>query len=268
VFTQGSPIGWRRFTLAPPRRQVAGQDWQDRGPDRLLNELRLRLKARQRRLLLRTRATSLRMERGRVSGVTAHQDGKELHINAGAVAIADGGFPANPELFHRYIGPRPDRVLMRHAGTAVGNGLKMAAGAGAAVVGLDRFYGNLLSRDSMENKGLWPYPQIDAVATAAIVVDQRGYRILDEGLGGIPIANDLARLDDPLCDVVICDAPIWETADKAARRPRPIRNCLPPAAHWTTPIRSRRWPRRQGCRRKIWPQPSSNTMTRFALTGW
>jgi hypothetical protein len=75
----------------------------------------------------------------------------------------------------------------------------------------------LLSRDAMEDRGLWPYPQIDAVATASIVVDQRGYRILDEGLGGISITNDLARLDDPLCATVICDAPIWETAGKAAQ---------------------------------------------------
>lgn len=37
----------------------------------------------------------------------------------------------------------------------------------------------------MENTGLWPYPLNDAVATASIVVDQRGYRTLDEGLGGI-----------------------------------------------------------------------------------
>jgi fumarate reductase flavoprotein subunit len=66
---------------------------------------------------------------------------------------------------------------------------------------------------------LWPYPQIDAVATASIVVDQRGYRILDEGLGGISITNDLARLDDPLCATVIRDAPIWETAGKAAQIP-------------------------------------------------
>jgi FAD binding domain len=28
AFTQASPIGWHRFTLAPPRMPVAGQDWQ------------------------------------------------------------------------------------------------------------------------------------------------------------------------------------------------------------------------------------------------
>ena len=58
AFTQGSPIGWHRFTLAPPRAAVAGQDWQGRGPDRLLGELRRRLEERQGRLLLGARAAS------------------------------------------------------------------------------------------------------------------------------------------------------------------------------------------------------------------
>jgi fumarate reductase flavoprotein subunit len=97
------------------------------------------------------------LERGWVVGVTAHRDGVVLDIGADAVVITDGGFTGIAELFRKYIAPRPDRVLMRHAGTAIGDGLKMAAEAGAALVGLDRFYGHLLSRDAMENKGLWPF---------------------------------------------------------------------------------------------------------------
>jgi len=219
AFTQASPIGWHRFTLAPPRLPVAGQDWQGRGPDRLLSELRQQLQELQGRLFLGTRAASLRLQQGQVIGVTAQQNSKMVDVSAANVVIADGGFPGSAELFRKYIGPRPDRVLMRHAGTAIGDGLKMAADAGAALVGLDRFYGHLLSRDAMANAVLWPYPQIDAVATASIVVERRGDRFLDEGLGGISITNDLARLDDPLCATVICDTPIWETAGKTAQIP-------------------------------------------------
>src|SRR5260221_13787250 len=76
-----------------------------------------------------------------------------------------------------------------------------------------------MSRDARENDGLWPYPQIDAVATAAIVVDRGGNRLLDEGLGGISITNDMARLDDPLCATVICDSTIWESAGRTAQIP-------------------------------------------------
>src|SRR5579884_1265928 len=114
-FTPGSPISWHRFTLAPPRAAVAGQDWRGRGPDRLLGELRRRLEERQGRMFFGTRATSLCLQAGRVTGVAARRGGAAIEIAADAVVIADGGFPANAELFRQHIGPRPDRVLMRHA---------------------------------------------------------------------------------------------------------------------------------------------------------
>jgi fumarate reductase flavoprotein subunit len=218
-FTSASPIGWHRWTLAPPREAVHGQDWQDRGPDRMIAALKDRLEQRQGRMFLGTRAMALRIEGGRCTGVTASRAGTELRLAARAVVIADGGFPGDAELFRRHIGPSPERVLQRHAGTAVGDGLRMAEAAGAALTRLDRFYGHLLSRDAMHDERLWPYPQIDAVATAAIVVDPRSRRLLDEGLGGISITNDLARLDDPLCATVICDAAIWDKAGRAAQIP-------------------------------------------------
>lgn len=218
-FTSASPIGWHRFTLAPPRAAVAGQDWQGRGPDLMLARLKERLERRQGRMLLGTRATALHMRGGRCTGLSARRDDAEIDLTARAVVIADGGFPADPELFRRHIGPRPERVLQRHAGSAVGDGLRMAKAAGAALTRLDRFYGHLLSRDAMHDDGLWPYPQIDAVATASIVVDRSGRRLIDEGLGGISITNDLARLADPLCATVICDAAIWESAGRAAQIP-------------------------------------------------
>ena len=210
-FTQASPINWHRFTLAPNRAAVHGPDWQGRGPDLFLGALKQRLEERQGRVFFGTKAGALRIEDGRCAGV----DG----FRAGAVVIADGGFPASAELFRRHIGPRPDLVVQRHAGSARGDGLRMAEAAGAALTRLDRFYGHLLSRDAMTNPALWPYPQIDAVAVAGIVVDAAGRRILDEGLGGISISNDLARLDDPLCATVVCDAVMWETAGKAAQIP-------------------------------------------------
>lgn len=218
-FTQASPINWHRFTLAPNRAAIAGPDWQGRGPDLLLGELKKRLEERQGRMFFATEAAALRIDGGRCVGVTAAHSGANIVFDAGAVIIADGGFPASAELFRRHIGPRPDLVVQRNAGSARGDGLRMAAAAGAALTRLDRFYGHLLSRDAMTNPGLWPYPQIDAVAVAAIVVDAGGNRLLDEGLGGISITNDLARLDDPLCATVVCDSAIWETAGRAAQIP-------------------------------------------------
>ncbi|MGD9616328.1 MAG: FAD-dependent oxidoreductase [Alphaproteobacteria bacterium] len=218
-FASASPINWHRWTLAPPRAPVHGQDWRGRGPDLMIAMLKDRLEQLQGRMFLGTRAATLRVESGRCTGVMASRAGADITLSARAVVIADGGFPSDPELFRRHIGPSPDRVLQRHAGTAIGDGLRMAERAGAALTRLDRFYGHLLSRDAVHDDGLWPYPQIDAVATAGIVVDPGGNRLLDEGLGGISITNDLARLDDPLCATVICDAPIWDTAGRAAQIP-------------------------------------------------
>jgi fumarate reductase flavoprotein subunit len=218
-YTSASPIGWHRWTLAPPRAAVAGQDWQGRGPDLMITQLKNRLEARQGRMFLGTRAATLEMTGEHCTGVLARRDGKDFRVAARAIIIADGGFPGDPELFRRHIGPTPALVLQRHAGSANGDGLRMAEAAGAALTRLDRFYGHLMSRDAMNNTGLWPYPQIDAVATAAIVVDSGGRRLLDEGLGGISITNDLARLDDPLCATVVCDAAIWESAGSAAQIP-------------------------------------------------
>ena len=218
-YTSASPISWHRWTLAPPRAAMAGQDWQGRGPDQMITLLKKRLEERQGRMFLGTRAAALRLLDRRCAGVMARRDGNDFPVSARAIVIADGGFPGDPELFRHHIGPHPERVLQRHAGTALGDGLRMAQAAGAALTRLDRFYGHLMSRDAMSNEGLWPYPQIDAVATASIVVDGSGRRLLDEGLGGISITNDLARLDDPLCASVVCDAAIWESAGRAAQIP-------------------------------------------------
>jgi len=42
---------------------------------------------------------------------------------------------------------------------------------------------------------------------------------LTKGSTAFSIANDLARRDDSLSATVICDAPIWEIAGKAAQIP-------------------------------------------------
>jgi fumarate reductase flavoprotein subunit len=266
-FVQASPITWHRFTLGPPRAAVAGQDWQGRGPDRMLGELRRRLEKRQGRMFLGTRASALRIERGRCVGIEARRGGDQFDIGAKAIVIADGGFPGDAELFRKHIGPRPDRVLMRHAGTAIGDGLRMAEAAGAAITRLDRFYGHLLSRDAMDNPGLWPYPQIDAVATAAIVVDAAGKRLLDEGLGGISITNDLAPLKTRFARPSSATRRFGRPPAKP-RRYRPIRSFLPGAAGYTKPTRWPILPMRLAYLPRVSPRPWPATTTRFAVATW
>ena len=154
------------------------------------------------------------MRDGHCVGVRAEHDGATKDYGAGAVAIADGGFQADPELVGRNIAQEPERLRQRNAGTGMGDGLRMAKEAGAALSDLSRFYGHLLSIDAFHNDRLWPYPYLDALAGAGIAVGADGRRFADEGRSGVFLANAVARLADPLSATVIFDAAIWETAGR------------------------------------------------------
>jgi fumarate reductase flavoprotein subunit len=74
---------------------------------------------------------------------------------------------------------------------------------------MDRFYGHLLAQDALTNDALWPFPMVDHICVAGIVVDGSARRFADEGLGGVYMTNRLARLTDPLSAVVVFDEAIW-----------------------------------------------------------
>ena len=209
-----------RWCIAPPRPIVPGLiEWQGRGPDVMLRTLADRLRDRGGELLLGVRARELVMRDGRCAGLAGERNGEAITLAADAVVIADGGFQANADLFRRFIGPSPERVLQRGAATGRGDGLAMALDAGAASAGMGAFYGHLMSRAALTNPRVWPYPELDGIAAAAIVVGPDGRRLLDEGLGGIAIANALARLHDPACATIVLDAAIWDGPGRSARIP-------------------------------------------------
>jgi fumarate reductase flavoprotein subunit len=56
---------------------------------------------------------------------------------------------------------------------------------------------------------------MDTLVGGAIMVDRKGVRFIDEGLGGIAHSNALARLADPLAATAIFDSVIWETTGRA-----------------------------------------------------
>ncbi|MEA2987793.1 MAG: fumarate reductase flavoprotein subunit [Alphaproteobacteria bacterium] len=207
--------GKTRWMLAPPRTLSAGLDWEGRGADVILQTLGRNLKARGGTIMLGTRARSLRMDARRCTGIVAEQAGRALQLEAANVLLADGGFQGNPDLLRRFISPRPQSLTQRNAGSSQGDALLMAEAAGARLTDATSFYGHLLSRDSMSNTGLWPYPTMDTLAGAAIMVDRNGRRFIDEGLGGIAHSNALARSADPLAATAIFDQAIWETTGRA-----------------------------------------------------
>lgn len=200
----------RRALLVPTVPLRPGLNWSGRGADVMLRRLLRNLKEQRGNFLPGVRACELAMESGRCVGVVALRGDEVIIVRADAVVIADGGFQANPDLLRRYITPRPTRLLQRNAGTGTGDGVAMGEAVGALLSGMDKFYGHVQSRDAMTNPSLWPYPTVDFPITGGIAVDSRGRRFADEGLGGIFMANAIARLDDPLEATAIFDHAIWE----------------------------------------------------------
>jgi fumarate reductase flavoprotein subunit len=200
--------------LAPPRRLIAGLDWEGRGGDVVMRQLEHNLVKRGGQLMRGTEVTELVVENGACAGVIARRNGASERIAARAVVIADGGFAANPLMVAQYITPRADRVLARVGPGAKGDGIRLAEAAGAAIGGFGEFYGHVHHRAAMQNAKLWPYPHLDAVAEIALLIGPDGRRFTDEGLGGVCQANAIARLTDPLSAHLIMDDAMWQAEPK------------------------------------------------------
>lgn len=202
------------WVLAPARRFNHGLDWQGNGGDVTLQLLERNLKHYGGELHRGVKVTALLEENGTCTGLMAEKDNTAIQYDAKAVAVADGGFMANQEMVREHIANAADKVLVRSAPNVRGDGMLMAQAIGAELFGLGNFYGHLQHRDAMTNEKLWPYPTLDALAQAAVIVGADGQRFADEGRGGVPLANDMAKMDDPLSATLILDAQIWRSAGK------------------------------------------------------
>ena len=214
-------IVWQQHVLAPPRPIVAGLDWKGRGPDVTLRQLVTNLEKRGGKLL-HLPAVTLMEQEGQCIGVEAGEAGEgsaKQQLHAKAVVLADGGYQGNPALVREYMGIDFAKVKTRGAGTGVGDGMRMARAMGAQFSELKYFYGHMLSRDSFTNDKVWPYPQLDELGTVGIVVNDAGERFVDEGQGGVFVANTIARLANPLSTWAILDHAIWEGPGRTARIP-------------------------------------------------
>ena len=209
-FIKNGPDAWQSRVLAPPTLPHVGRKWHGRSGDALLRTLELRLTAHRGRLLRGHRAARIAMRDGSFAAVEGTRcDGSAFAVSASKVVVADGGFQANLEFLERYISPSPRRLVQRNAQSGIGDGLAMTRAIGASFTDLSKFYGHVLSRDALTNDLLWPYPWVDELARSAIVVGPDARRFLDEGWGGVAIANSLARLPDPASAVVVFDHAAW-----------------------------------------------------------
>lgn len=186
-FMKAGPRDWQDTVLAPPALPQPGLNWEGRGGDTLLRTLGGALEKRGGSIHRGVRARDLMMEGGRCVGLRAERNGETLMVEARAVVIADGGFQGDPDLVRAHVSPVPE-----------------------ALRGTPYVYGHILCQDALTNDKLWPYPWLDELVMAGLVVDRTGARFVDEGRGGVYVTNRIAKLDDPLGATVIFDRPIWD----------------------------------------------------------
>jgi fumarate reductase flavoprotein subunit len=211
--------GTASWSMAPPRPATPGFGWEGRGPDANLRCLAKNFTGCGGTLALGSRVRRLLMENGDCVGVEIERGGARHEMHARHVVLADGGFQGNLDLVRRFISPRPEALVQRNARSGQGDALLMAEAIGARLTGTNRFYGHLLVQEALTNDLLWPYPTIDTLASSAVVVDRAGRRFLDEGIGGVAMANLIAGLDDPLSATTVFDDEIWNTSGRAEFTP-------------------------------------------------
>ena len=210
-FMRSGPEPWHTFTLSPPSLPQIGRQWSGRAGDVMLRTLETRLSQLGGQILRGHQTEALVMEGQQCTGLAGFvSPDTAFHVQATAVVIADGGFQASMSELKKHITSQPEQLCQRNAKTGMGDGLRMAQRIGAAVTELDQFYGHVLSRDALHNDNLWPYPWADELARSGIVVNPAGKRFADEGLGGVYIANRLAKLPNPSSAFAIFDQAIWE----------------------------------------------------------
>ena len=219
-FMRFNPQEGYRWCMAPPRALRAGNDWKERGPDLMLKRLVLALAELGGKIQYGARATNLMMQDGQCIGVRGICDRQETLWKAPYTVIADGGFQTNPELYKKYIGSNFSSVFQRGGRTGYGDGINMVLEAGGVVNNSgNRFYGHILCSDAKHNEAVWPYPELDAIATAGLVIDAHGRRIVDEGRSGVHLANELATKATTEKLFAIFDQNIWNGPGTSARIP-------------------------------------------------
>ena len=234
--------------LSPPWRVGFGLTWQNYGGDVALQRLEANFQKRQGRIMRGTRARALTLVYGGIEIEVEQADGVKK-LSAPSVVIADGGFQANLDMLRQSgVSPAPEKLLARNGGTAVGDGLRMALGLGAAPSGgMNNFYGHLHNRDAMQSTKHWPRPVTDDLAAAGIVIDADGQALHRRGARR---HLDLQRHRPPARSARHHDhlRPVrsGRARPAAITRSRPIRWWSKPAAPFIAPTRWRRSPAKIG----------------------
>jgi fumarate reductase flavoprotein subunit len=214
-FTSMTPDqGWKDYVLAPMGfHDKTHMTWQGLGADRLITSLEEQSRTKGVQWIRGAHVQRLVQHGGCVSGVDFLKDNTLHRLNAHMVLLADGGFEGNPQLIRQYITKNPENMLLRGCESGLGNGMLMAQSIGAHLIGMNSFYGHILSADSLQREGLSPFPFLEFLAASGMLIDKSGERFIDETLGGHITSNALARRSNGI-GYVVFDEAMWQGIGK------------------------------------------------------
>jgi fumarate reductase flavoprotein subunit len=148
------------------------------------------------KFLYQTRARKILINKNReVTGVQAVTKEKEVTVPGKSVIVATGGYAGSRELMKKYCAAYSEDLVQFGMPISVGDGLRMAVGAGAATEGLGllQLIGPRFATSS--------YIAAIVVEPNTIWLNKRGERFVDESLSyrWPEAANALARQPDKIC---------------------------------------------------------------------
>lgn len=216
--SSAEPVG--RFSLLPVRPGGGRRIVAEHGSNRAILALYRAVREAGGAIVLGAEAHSLRRE-GTAWRVAYRRGGDEASVLARAVLVCDGGFAADPDMLARHVGPAAPRCLLRALPSSTGAGLRMLADQGAALAGLGRVYGHMVSRTALTNEALWPYPALDDLCIRALLVDRHGDRYAVSASNGVHLVNRIVTTDDPTGYTLVCDEATWDTLGRDAHLDRP-----------------------------------------------
>ncbi len=203
--------GWKDHVLPPLGfHNKTTMEWEGLGADRLIDRLEQRTKELGGDSIRGAKVTGLIVENGTVRGVTAETADGRKSYRAKAVVLADGGFESNKDMLRRFITPHPENLHIRAPESGNGDGMRLAEDAGGMLIGMEAFYGHVLSADCLRREGLSPFPFLEFLAATGMMVDFNGERFVDETKAGHFTSNALARHGNGLAFVIFDDA-MWNS---------------------------------------------------------
>lgn len=206
-------IPWR-FKTRRDRRLKMGQA--------LVGFLRLAMLKRKIPLWLNTGLDDLVEENGRVAGVIASREGKQIRIAAhSAVVLASGGFEANQAMRDKYL-PQPTHKSWSVApGCNHGEGIEAGIRVGGAAVGMDRVWGAPSIVSPVGNPATALF--VERALPGSMIVNGLGKRYMNEAGAYTAVVYAMRANQEETGKTI----PSWFIADAVYRKNYPMGPVLP-----------------------------------------